>query len=244
MFLNIPPNIAFYFRTFDFCLCIVLLIQWFYVFYISRPKIIFLKQKSNWIDLIASIPFDAILPIILPQANILRYLRVLRLLRIFALFNRFFDGIDRFIETSNMDKILGGVFFTVLIFTLILFVYGPTYDLFDDFYFVIVTLTTVGYGDIVPVTFNEKIISLFLIIAGIFIFSTITAAISSYFTDRLLNKNDMAIEDAVEEMFDEKVESINGELKSIKNELELSRQENSELKKEILELKELIKKDN
>ena len=244
MFFTLPRDVSVFIRTFDFCLCVVLLIEWFYVFHISRPKLLFLKQRSNWIDLIASIPFDAILPFVFPQIILLRYLRLLKLIRVFALFNRFFDGLEEFIETSNMDKILGGVFFTVLIFTLILFSYGPSYGLFDDFYFVIVTLSTVGYGDIKPVTFNEKMISIFLIFAGIFIFSTITAAISSYFTDRLLNKNDETIEDAVEEMFDEKIESINGELKAIKNELELSRQENSELKKEILELKELIEKDD
>ena len=190
MFFDLPSYVSSLFRNFDFCICVILIVEWFYVFHISRPKLLFLKQRANWIDLIASIPFDALLPMVIPQINLLRFLRLLKLLRIFALFNRFFDGVEKFFETSNLDKILGGVFFTILVFTLILSFYGSTYNLFDDFYFVIVTLATVGYGDIYPVTLNEKIISIFLIFAGIFIFSTITAAISSYFTDRLLDNND------------------------------------------------------
>lgn len=256
MFFSLPEDVIFYIQFYDLIICIILLVEWFYVFHISRPKLLFLKQKSNWIDLIASIPFDAILPVVFPQINILRYLRLLKLLRVVALFNRFFDNLQRFIETSNLDKILGGVFFTILFFTLLLSLYGSTYGLFDYFYFVIVTLTTVGYGDVTPTTFNEKVISIFLIFAGVFVFSTITASISSYFTDRILDNNDEIMEENISNMIDEKLNSVNEKLDSINNEnmsniddekldslnnkLELIHEENNKIKQEIEELKELI----
>lgn len=235
MFFDLPRDIAYGIMVFDFCVCIVLLIEWSINFYISKPKKVFLKQKSNWLDLIASIPFDVLLPAVIPSAGLLRYLRLLKLLRIVALFNRFFSGFEVFIKKTNLDKILGGVFFTILIFTLLLYIFGPTYGLFDDFYFVIVTLTTVGYGDVAPKTFNEKVIALVLIFAGIFVFSTITAVISSYFTDRLINQED--------EDIDENFEKISRELKEIKNDLDRTHKENEELKQEIIELKEMIKGD-
>ena len=196
-------------------------------------------MKSNWIDLIASIPFDVILPTIIPSAGLLRYLRLLKLLRVVALFNRFFNGINKFLDKTNLDKILGGVIFTILIFTVLMYYYGPSYGLFDDFYFVIVTLTTVGYGDVTPHTFNEKVIAIALIFVGIFVFSTITAVISSFFTDRLLNKE----EDDIDQLIEENVKTINDELSEIKKELEVSHKENQELKEEIQELKMLIKGD-
>lgn len=228
MFFSLPADIALYIQIFDFIVCIILLIQWTITFYMSKPKKVFLKQKSNWIDLIASIPFDVILPAIIPQISLLRYLRLLKLIRVIALFNRFFNGIEKFIEKSNLDKIFGGVIFTILIFTLLLYIYGPSYNLFDDFYFVIVTLTTVGYGDVTPQTFNEKIIAIALIFVGIFVFSTITAGISSFLTERLLQDGDKEIE--------EKFDVIQHDLDEIKK-------ENSELKQEIIELKNLIKGD-
>lgn len=139
-------------------------------------------------------------------------------------------------KKSNLDKIVGGVFFIILIFTVLLYIYGPSYGLFDDFYFVIVTLTTVGYGDIIPKTFNEKIISLILIVIGIFVFSTITAAISSFLTDRLLGEDDEEFINAISESLDDRFENVNNELKAV-------REENKILRDEIYELKRLIEKN-
>ena len=48
-------------------------------------------------------------------------------------------------------------------------------------------------------------------------------------------------EEDINRMFDEKITPVNDELANIKKELELSRQENNDLKKEIIELKDLIK---
>lgn len=239
IFYELPADFESYFHIFDFCLCIILLLEWGYRFYISRPKKIFLKQRSNIIDLIASIPFDVILPLLIPQAALLKYLKVLRLLRVFALVERFFHGVHRFLDRSYLDKILCGVFAIIFIFTVLMYYYGPSYGLFDDFYFVVVTLTTVGYGDVTPHTASEKIITVFLIIIGVFVFSTITAGISSYLTDRLLDDEEEDISNIVAE----NVKPITSELAEIRHELEVAHNENQELKDEIRELKELIKGD-
>ena len=240
MLSSLPEDISRFIQAYDFCICVVLLVQWFYIFYLSKPKKIFLKQKSNWIDLIASIPFDVILPAIIPQMGLLKYLRLLKLLRIIALFNRLYHDADRFVKKTNLDIILGAIFIIVVIFTALMYILGPTYDLFDDFYFVVVTLATVGYGDVVPKTFNEKVITVLLIFIGIFVFSTITAAMSSYLTDRLLNQE----EDDLGNIVEENAKSINEELDHIKAELEITQRQNRELKDEILELKEMIGKQD
>lgn len=234
MLFYLPPDIALDIQIFDFIVCILLLIEWSINFYLSTPKTLFLKQKDNILGLIASIPFDVILPTVIPGVNLLRYLRLLKLLRIIVLFNRFFDGIAKFIDKTNLDKIIGGMVFVVLIFTLLMYIYGPSYELFDDFYFVIVTLTTVGYGDVTPKTFNEKVIAIILIIVGIFIFSTITAAISSFLTERLMDSEDENLVETIEKSIDEKFEPVNEKLENLK-------EENKLLRDEIKELKEMIK---
>ena len=239
LFFTFPADLALYFRIFDFCLCIVLLIEWAYRFHISKPKKIFLRQKGNWIDLIASVPFDVILPVLFPHAGFLVHLRFLRVLRVIALIERFFHGVNRFIEKTYLDKILSGVFLIILFFTVLMYYYGPSYGIFDDFYFVVVTLTTVGYGDVTPHTFSEKVITVFLIIIGVFVFSTITAAISSYLTDRLLDEEEADINNLIEE----NVKPIRDELAEIRRELEVTHEENRELKEEIRELKKLIEED-
>ena len=118
-----------------------------------------------------------------------------------------------------------------------MYFFGPSYGLFDDFYFVVVTLTTVGYGDITPVTFNEKVISLILIIVGIFIFSMITAAISSYLTDRLISEDEKVDKEAIMDSLN----SISEELKEIKRENSKLQEQNEVLGNEILKLNDILK---
>ncbi len=240
MLFTIPLDIAFKIQIFDFCVCIILLTEWLINLYLSSPKTTFLKQKDNILSLIASIPFDAILPAVIPGVGLLRYLRLLKLLRIIVLFNRFFEGFSRFIDKTNLDKILGGFIFTILIFTVLMWIFGPSYDMFDDFYFVIVTLTTVGYGDVTPKTFNEKMIAIIMLFVGIFVFSTITAAISSFLTERLLEDDEGDIKQDIGKIIDEKFEKF----EKLENEIIDVHEENKLLREEIKELKELIKDNN
>lgn len=125
-----------------------------------------------------------------------------------------------------------GVFVTVLIFTALLYTFGSSYTLFDYFYFVVVTLATVGYGDVVPTTVTEKVISICLIITGVFVFSLTTAAISSFLTNRLLEKdiNNITLKD------------IKSDLDNIQNENTELKKEIKDLKTEIQEFKDLLKK--
>lgn len=64
-----------------------------------------------------------------------------------------------------------------------------------------------------------------MVFVGIFVFSTITAAISSVFTDRLIND-----------------ENIEEDLQIVKKDLNNLQAQNDELKQEIKELKEIIEK--
>ena len=236
LLLDLPDNISSFILLFDLMVCLFLLIEWIIQFSRADSKREFLKDKENWVTLLASIPIEVLLPAVIPGANILRYIMLFKLLRVMVLFNEFFNGFKRFIRKTNLDLILGGIFFTVIIFTLLYIHFGSSRGLFESFYFVIVTLTTVGYGDIVPETFNERVITLLLIVVGIFIVSTITAAISSYLTDRLVSSDE-------ETAMDEIKQTIDSNSKEIIAELETIRQENKKLQAEINELKEKINDD-
>ena len=113
-------------------------------------------------------------------------------------------------------------------------------NLFDSLWFVITTVTTVGYGNVIPKTFNSKVIALLLVIFGVFVFSTITGAISSFFTERVLNINDVTIEEEIGKKMDDKASQIDDRLNNMQDELHVIRDENKELKEEIKELKDLI----
>ncbi|WP_295115634.1 ion transporter [uncultured Methanobrevibacter sp.] len=238
LLLNLPSGVVSFIQTFDLIICIFLLTEWTVSFLKADSKNDFLTKKGNWLDLIASIPFDAILPVVMPHVSLLRYFRLLKILRIIVLFNSLITSLENFIRKTNIDKVLLGVFVTIVIFTLVLWSWG-TLSFADSLYFVIETITSVGYGDITPQTLNEKAITIVLIFVGVFVFSTITAVFSSFFTDRLID--------------DEKIEE---DLRDVKHDLALMQTQNDELKRdldelkaqnedlmsEISELKELVKK--
>lgn len=230
---EISDEVLFYIQLFDLIVCFILLGEYFTFFIKAPSKIEFILNKENLLSLIAALPFDFILFLFFPgnyPVGVLGYLRLLKFIRIFTLGQ--FDKVKDFFKKTRFHKIIVAILIIILVFTALLSLLGTSYGLFDYFYFVIVTLTTVGYGDITPQTYNEKVLTMILILIGIIMFSTITATISSFLTDRMLD--DYGGEDKVEKLIKENSETILSELNTV-------RDENKKLKQEIDELKELIK---
>ena len=220
-----------YFLWYDLMVCIILISEFIIKFRMSSgSKKLFLK--NNWIDLFASIPFDLILGTFFSSLRIIRFVRLLKMIRIASLLKKDFRILSIFVKSRSLDKILSYILITIILFSLVLFFADPKMNLFDSIWFVLATVTTVGYGDVTPKTFYSRVIALALVIFGVFVFSTITGAVSSYFTEKVLNINDETIEVKIEKIIDEKVVK---ELRDI-------RKENEELKEEIKELNDLINK--
>ena len=238
---EMPDDVLVNIVYFDLFVCVVLLGEYALNLYMSSPKKKFLLDPLNIIGLIASIPFDFILETAIPGSILLRYLRLLKLSRVILLSSRL-KFIKELFRKTGLHKILGIILGTIILFTLLLYLFGPSYGIFDDFYFVVVTLTTVGYGDVTPQTYNEKVLALILIIIGIFVFSIVTAALSSFLTDRIMGDDEREIKDIINRTVEENSENIMDEIKLVRDENKGLKDEIGELKSEISELKDLIKK--
>ncbi len=57
---------------------------------------------------------------------------------------------------------------------------------FDSFYWTVVTISTIGYGDIVPATFWARILFFFVVFVGIGTFATALTEIATYFMEQKL----------------------------------------------------------
>lgn len=240
---EIPNDVMLNIQQFDLIVCIILLGEYFLNLFLSGSKKLYIFDKENIIGLIASIPFDYILPLILPVALpvvFLRYLRIFKLIRVVKLAQ--FDIIKDLFRKTGLHKVLIGIFITILIFWAAFFLFSPSYGWVDDFYFVIVTLTTVGYGDVTPKTYNEKVLAIILILIGVFVFSAITALMSSFLTDRILDDDEEDRVSEIQETIEEKYENIMAEIKSVRMENKQLKDEANELKAEIKELKDMINK--
>lgn len=247
---EIPNDVMLNIQQFDLIVCIILLGEYFLNLFLSGSKKLYIFDKENIIGLIASIPFDYILPLISPVALpvvFLRYLRIFKLIRVVKLAQ--FDIIKDLFRKTGLHKVLIGIFITILIFWAAFFLFSPSYGWVDDFYLVIVTLTTVGYGDVTPKTYNEKVLAIILILIGVFVFSAITALMSSFLTDRILDDDEEDRVSEIQETIEEKSENIMAEIKSVrmenkqlKDEANELKAETDELKAEIKELKDMINK--
>jgi voltage-gated potassium channel len=147
-------------------------------------KLKYLLTPSAIVDLLA----------ILPAYRPLRILRVFILFRVFKLL-RYTKSINQFVEVivNKKFELLTLLFLLLfIVFTSGIAMYILEADinsnidtLFDGIYWAIVTISTVGYGDISPVTDIGRAISILIIVSGIAMISFVTSVIVSAFSDRL-----------------------------------------------------------
>lgn len=79
------------------------------------------------------------------------------------------------------------IFYGLVIFTLLIIIGAATFyhhvegwHWFDSFYFSIITISTVGYGDLSPHTFAGKLFTIFYILIGLGLFVSVTANLGSH----------------------------------------------------------------
>lgn len=162
-----------------------------------RKRIRFVFSTYGLIDLIAILPFY--LPLILPiDLRIVRILRITRLIRIFKLgrYSTSMKTISSVLKETRAD--LGITLFIafimlVLASTLMFYIESDVQpDKFasigHSFWWAVATLTTVGYGDVYPVTAMGKILSGAIALIGVGIVALPTGIISSAFVEKISKK--------------------------------------------------------
>jgi voltage-gated potassium channel len=159
------------------------------IFELTKPalanKFKFIVSPLSTIDLLA------ILPSYRPL-RVLRFLLIFRLLKVF----RYTEEINYLFRVFVEKKY---EFFTIFfIFVFLLFFASTTIYVFegngendsiknflDAIYWSVITISTVGYGDIAPVTAEGKVVTGFLIVTGIVLISFVTSVITTSMSERL-----------------------------------------------------------
>ncbi|RUM77232.1 MAG: potassium channel protein [Sulfurovum sp.] len=147
-------------------------------------KIKYLLTPSALIDLLA----------LFPAYRPFRVLRIFILFRVLKLL-RYTKSINQFIEVLSNKRFELMTLLLILLFTIVtagisLYVLEEKVNprintLFDAMYWALVTISTVGYGDITPVTHTGKVVSMLVIIGGIAMLSFATSVIVSAFSEKL-----------------------------------------------------------
>ena len=149
---------------------------------------------QKW-DYVTSLPAIIDLIAILPSYREVRVLRVFILFRAFKML-RYSKSLLQFFEMIKSKKIELYTLITLLsFFTLIASVMIYVFEgngtnpnissFFDAVYWALITITTVGYGDITPVTTEGRAVSMLIILTGIGAISFLTSIIVSAFNEKL-----------------------------------------------------------
>ncbi|MDC9724549.1 MAG: ion transporter [Gammaproteobacteria bacterium] len=161
-----------------------------------RSRWRYAKSPLALIDLLAVAPFYLGLFIQLDT----RYLRVVRLLRIFKL-TRYSHSLSMLFQVLK-NELPGIISALSILIILIVFASAGIYlvereaqpEVFGSIpqaiWWATITLTTVGYGDVVPITFAGKVLGIVITIMGIGIAALPAGIIASGFTTEMQNRRD------------------------------------------------------
>lgn len=186
------------------------IIEWIITIFFSLEyigRIIAVKKPLKYIfsfygiiDLLATLP--AYIDLIFPGWHFLVSLRAIRLLRVFRILKlvHFVGASNQLVTALKKSRLKIAVFlFSVIVLCIILgtimyMIEGPENGFTSipmSIYWTIVTLTTVGFGDITPVTPFGQFVSMVIMILGYGIIAVPTGLVTAEFMskDRTVNEN-------------------------------------------------------
>lgn len=196
-----------YLNIFEAASIIIFTVEYILRLWVSdlyRPNIPRWKTRIRYaisgaaiIDFLATFPFYV--PFLIKiDLRALRVLRLFRLLRIFKT-SRYTNGMQRVISVikNKSNELISSI---LVVATLMVMASALMYNIenaaqpevfnnmFDAMWWATATLTTVGYGDIYPITVLGKILAAIIAILGIGIVAIPTGIIASGFTELIKNE--------------------------------------------------------
>jgi len=165
--------------------------------------------RRHWLDVALVVLTPPVLP---PGLQWLRVLRLLRLLRLYRV-ARFVRGT---FSPSGLPWALGFALLTVVAGAAVFESVEPERSFWDGVWWAVVTLTTVGYGDINPTTTTGRIVGIAVMVVGVGVFALLTGAVAQRFLASSLETAEEGIEHAIDSVEDE----IAAEMEEIRRRLD------------------------
>lgn len=181
---ELPAITERYFIIYDLIVCFLIFLDLLYDYFTSEKSLWeFLFVDKNIITLISIIPLDLLFFRYFIIFRIIRIIGVLRVVRVIHLQDN--DSIKFFISNHMFRLLTIIMIIYVVLSALLLLVFDQAFNNFlDGVWFTIITATTVGYGDITPMSAIGKSLSVLTIIMGIIFVSVFTAYLTSIYNEQ------------------------------------------------------------
>tara|TARA_B100000945_G_scaffold316167_1_gene316585 strand:+ start:552 stop:1376 length:825 start_codon:yes stop_codon:yes gene_type:complete len=218
--------------TAEWIFTIFFTIEYILRIYCSREKKKYIFSTMGIIDLLSIIP--TYLGAFYAPIGSLIDIRIMRLIRIFRIFQ-----LSKYLRSghtmqlalrSSRPKIIVFILYISLIVVIlgtVMYVVEGQQNGFENIpksiYWAVVTLTTVGYGDVVPITTLGKTISVFIMMLGYAIIAVPTGIVSAEFSKKRTEKKQLENQDTIlkreKEIISKETEILN-KLESLEEKIE------------------------
>jgi voltage-gated potassium channel len=162
-------------------LTLIFLSDFLYRFFTVESKQHYFFRNFGWADLLASLPFQ--------QVKILRLFRLVKVVRLLE------DKGAKGIARALLRDRAGSALLSLLLIAILMLEFGSLLMLkiestvpganittaSDAIWYIIVTMSTVGYGDQYPITNAGRVLGTVIIIIGVGIFGTLTGYLANLF---------------------------------------------------------------
>lgn len=188
-FQGLPPYLNALFIAFEFVFTLFFTVEYVTRIYCSPQPRKYIFSFFGIIDLLATLPLY--IGLLFPGVRyllIIRAFRLIRIFRVFKLFNFWMEGQLLLTALKESSKKIAVFFFFVVILvtsigTLMYMIEGSQgnsqfNNIPNSIYWAIVTMTTVGYGDITPATALGKFLSACVMLIGYTIIAVPTGIVS------------------------------------------------------------------
>lgn len=185
-----------YFKWFELISVVIFTIEYLWRIVAAKKWYLFIFSFLGLVDLISILPFY--LPVLIKMD--LRFVRIIRLIRIFRIFKvaRYAKSLQLvgLVLKEKKESLALTLFLTfIMLLVASAFMYEVEHsvqpdkftDIFSSFWWAVATLTTIGYGDIYPVTTTGKFLSGVIAVVGIGLVALPTGIIGSGFIE-ILNR--------------------------------------------------------
>ncbi len=206
--------------------------------------------RGNWSDIIALIPIYFISFQFLGMVYPSLIIKILIIIKILALYWFARKVGTEVIKYQEKTRLVYAIAFFLVIFFFCSFIFymaehgvNPEVGNFDDaIWFVLQTITTVGYGDIIPVTGIGRLMGVMSMFSALVLTSIVTSVATFSLIDKFQKGTEVLAQKTSTKVkaIDEKLDNINNRLDEL-DRIDEIHKNIDDLKSEIEGLKELIK---
>ncbi|MFC4721417.1 ion transporter [Geojedonia litorea] len=192
---NLKPQTRVILQSIEVFCVVIFTIEYLLRIYVANHKLKFIFSFFGLIDFLAILPFYLSFGLDLRSLRALRFFRLFRILKL-ARYNKAINHFSRAIKSAR-EEIFLFIFITLILiyFSAVGIYYFENQEqpehfssIFDSLWWAIITLTTVGYGDIYPITVGGKVFTFLILMIGLGIVAVPTGIISSALTKSVDDK--------------------------------------------------------